>query len=66
MAKYGSRPNIVRQIGAKIMKKSFLISWEGLKSQKLVQLLLLHGPKIHKKANFRGGGGGQISTQPPF
>ena len=34
-----SHPNIVRYIGVNITKSVFLGSWQGLKSEKLVQIL---------------------------
>ena len=47
---YVSRPNIVRRTGAYVMKKQFPGSWEGLKSQKLVQIL--HGWYTGQKSQF--------------
>ena len=50
--KYISRPNIVRRTGANIMKKPFLGSWKGLKSQKRVQILHSTRAKISQKSQF--------------
>ena len=47
-----SRLNIVRRTGANVMKKQFPGSWEGLKSQKLVQILPSTRAKISQKSQF--------------
>ena len=60
-----SRLNIVSNTGEKITKNPFLGSWEGLKSENLVQILDGTRAKMSQKRQIKGGGGvGQISSQP--
>ena len=47
-----TRPNSASNDGENITKKPFLGSWEGLKSQKFVQILHSTRAKISQKTQF--------------
>ena len=47
-----TRPNTASNDGANITKKPFFGSWEGLKSQKLVQILPITRTKNSQKSQF--------------
>ena len=47
-----THPNTASYNGENIMKKQFLVSWEGLKREKLVEILHFSRAIISQKSQF--------------